>query len=147
MSTMTQGNVFARLDAGCAAVSGSARWTGRGLSAAVILFLAFDSLGKLLQLEPVVAGTAELGFPVSQVSGIGVLLLVCLVVYVIPRTAVLGAVLLTGYLGGAVAAQLRVQAPLFSHTFFPVYIAIGMWGGLYLREARLRALFPWHVRR
>ena len=108
----------------------------------VILFLLFDSVGKLIPVAPAVQGTIELGYPESAVRLIGVILLVCVIVYAIPNTSVLGAVLLTGYLGGAVATQLRAGNPLLTHTLFPIYIAVLMWGSLYLREDRLRALFP-----
>ena len=123
--------------------SGGALWAGRCLSALAILFLALDALGKLLEVAPVRAGTAQLGYPESVVPALGVILSLCVVAYAIPRTSVLGAVLLTGYLGGAVAAQARVGNPLVSHTLFPVYVGVLVWGGLFLREARLRGLLPW----
>lgn len=116
---------------------------GRGLSALSILFLAFDSLGKLTEAAPVVAGTARLGYPASITFTLGVILSLCVAAYAIPGSSLLGAVLLTGYLGGAVAAQARVENPLLSHTLFPVYVGVLLWGGLFLREARLRAFFPW----
>jgi len=115
---------------------------GLALSGVAILFLAFDSILKLLQLPVVLEGTAQLGYPTSVVFGIGLLLAVCLAFYVIPRTSILGAILLTGYLGGAIATHVRVGNPLFSHTLFPIYVALLIWGGLYLREERLRALVP-----
>ena len=126
--------------------SRGALWTGRGLSALAVLFLVFDSIAKLLEAAPVVAASTQLGYPASTVFPIGVILLLCVVAYVIPPTAVLGAVLLTGYLGGAVATHVRVGNPLFSHALFPLYVALFVWGGLFLREARLRALFPWRTR-
>jgi hypothetical protein len=89
-----------------------------------------------------VEGTTELGYPESVVVGIGIIELVCLVVYLIPRTTVLGAVLLTGYLGGAIASHVRIGSPLFTHVLFPIYVAALIWGGLFLREGRLRALIP-----
>ena len=125
-----------------AALSRGALWTGRGLSALAVLFLTVDSIGKLLEVPPVVAGSLELGFPASTVFPIGVILLLCVVAYVIPRTSVLGALLLTGYLGGAVATHVRVGNPLLTHTLFPIYFAFFVWGGLVLRDARLRALLP-----
>jgi DoxX-like family len=91
---------------------------------------------------PAVQGTTALGYPPQSVLWIGIMELVCLALYLVPRTAVLGAILLTGYLGGAVASQLRLEAPLLSHTLFPIYIAVILWGGLYLRERRLRGLVP-----
>ncbi|HEX5110850.1 MAG TPA: DoxX family protein [Vicinamibacterales bacterium] len=121
-------------------------WAGRGLSGVAVLFLLFDSVGKLLQLQPVIDGTIELGYPVSTVVGLGVTLLLCVIAYAVPRTSVLGAVLLTGYLGGAIATHVRVQNPLFTHVLFPVYVALFIWCGLALRDARLRAFLPWHGR-
>ena len=115
---------------------------GRLLSALAVLFLLFDSVVKVMRLAPAVEGTARLGYPESLVLGIGILELVCLVVYAIPRSAVLGAILLTGYLGGAIATHVRVGSPLFTHTVFPIYVAVLVWGGLFLREDRLRALIP-----
>lgn len=124
----------------------AALWTGRGLSALAVLFLFLDSLGKLLEVPPVVAGSQQLGYPASTVFPIGVVLLLCVAAYVIPSTSVLGAVLLTGFLGGAVATHVRVEDPLFSHTLFPTYVALFVWGGLYLRDPRVRALLPWDGR-
>jgi len=115
---------------------------GRTLTTLAALFLGVDALGKLLQLAPVVAGTAELGYPEGAVLMIGVLETFCLAAYLVPPTAVLGALLLTGYLGGAIATHLRAGNPLFSHILFPLYVAFFVWGGLFLREARLRALLP-----
>jgi hypothetical protein len=117
-----------------------ALWTGRVLCALAILFLSFDSVAKLLRLGPAVEGTKQVGYPESVVLGIGVVLLVCVVAYAIPRTAILGAVLLTGYLGGAIATHVRIGSPLFTHVLTPVYVAAVVWGGLYLRDRRLRAL-------
>jgi hypothetical protein len=131
---------------GSSAGSRGALWTGRILSTFAVLFLLFDSVGKLLEVPPVVAGTAGLGYPVATVVPLGVILLLSVVAYAIPGTSVLGAVLLTGYLGGAIATHLRVGNPLFSHTLFPVYVALVVWGGLFLRESRLRALLPWRDR-
>jgi hypothetical protein len=115
---------------------------GRILSWFAVLFLLFDSAGKLLQVQPVIDGTIQLGYPRDIVFPLGVILLSCVIVYVIPRTSVLGAVLLTGYLGGAIATHVRVESPLFSHVLFPTYVAAFVWGGLVLREERLRALLP-----
>jgi DoxX-like protein len=116
--------------------------TGNVLTALVALFLAFDTVAKVLGADAAVQGTAQLGYPTQSVLWIGLIQLTCLALYLVPRTAVLGAVLLTGYLGGAVASQLRVEAPLFSHVLFPLYTAALLWGGLYLRETRLRVLLP-----
>jgi hypothetical protein len=116
-----------------------ATWAGRILSGIAVAFLAFDSVGKLLVLPPVVEATTQLGFPAGVIFGLGVVLAACVIVHLVPRTAVLGAVLLTGYLGGAVAANVRVGNPLASHTLFPVYVAALVWGGLFLRDPRARA--------
>ena len=117
-------------------------WTGRIMSALPALFLFADGVGKLVKPAPVVEGTVQLGYPESVLVGIGIVLLACTVLYGIPRTAVFGAILLTGYLGGAIATHVRVGSPLFSHILFPVYLAVLLWGGLYLRDERLRALIP-----
>lgn len=126
-------------------VNGSrkALWTGRVLSGLAIFFMAFDSVGKVLALPPFIQGTTELGFAASAVTGLGLVELACVVLYVIPRTSVLGAILMTGWFGGAIATHLRLGSPLFSHTLFPVYVAVLVWGGLFLRNTRLRSvLFP-----
>jgi hypothetical protein len=112
------------------------------LTALVSLFLAFDTVIKVLRLAPAVQGTASLGYPAGAVLWIGLIELVCLGLYLLPRTSVLGAVVLTGYLGGAIATHVRVGSPLASHTLFPIYVALMIWGGLYLRETRLRELLP-----
>jgi hypothetical protein len=125
-----------------APVSNGRLWTGRIMSALPALFLVMDAVMKLMKPEFVVKATVQLGYPENVIFGLGIVVLVCVILYVIPRTAVLGAILLTGYLGGAVATHVRVGDPLFSHALFPVYVAILLWGGLYLREERLRALIP-----
>jgi hypothetical protein len=117
-------------------------WAGQTMSAIAVLFLLIDSVIKLVVIAPVVESFAQLGYPVSFARGIGLLELVCIVVYVVPRTSVLGAILLTGYLGGAVATHVRVGSPLFTHILFPTYVGALIWGGLVLREDRLRALIP-----
>ena len=117
--------------------------TGRVLSGLAAAFLALDSVGKLLQLKPVMQGTAQLGYSTEAVFPLGIVLLACVVIYLVPRTAVLGALLLTGYLGGAVATHVRVGNPLFTHVLTPTYFAALIWGGLMLRDARVRALAPW----
>lgn len=122
-------------------VSKKRLWTGRILSGLVGLFLLFDSITKLITIKPVVDGMHQLGYPVPLAPVIGSILLICIVLYVIPRSAPLGAILLTGYLGGAVASQLRIGMPLFSYTLAPIYVAALAWGGLYLRDSRVRALF------
>ncbi|HEX9986560.1 MAG TPA: DoxX family protein [Thermoanaerobaculia bacterium] len=123
-------------------VSRGQAWTGRVLSALGVLFLLFDAIGKLMQPVPVVEGTAQLGWPVTVLLSLGIVQLVCLIAYLIPRTSVLGAILWTGYLGGAVATHVRIGNPLFSHILFPTYIAALLWVGLWLRDRRLRALLP-----
>ena len=115
-------------------------WAGRILSGLAVLFLLFDSLIKVMKLPPAVEGTVALGYPATVVRGIGIIQLICLVLYVIPRTSVLGAILLTGYLGGAIATHVRVGSPLLTHVLFPIYVAALIWGGLYLRDARVRTL-------
>ena len=125
-------------------------WTGRILSILAILFLLMDAVMKLAKPEMVLDINKKLGYPESALVPIGVVLLVCTVLYAIPRTAVLGAILLTGYLGGAVATQVRVSSPATNQGFggeafniiFPFIIAAFIWGGVYLRERRLRALLP-----
>lgn len=122
-------------------ISNKTLWIGRVLSGLAVLFLLFDGVMKFfmdkLPPEALEAGAA-LQWPVELMPTVGTILLTCLLLYVIPRTAILGAVLLTGYLGGAVASHIRVSNPLFSHTLFPIYIAILIWLGLYLRDARLK---------
>ena len=115
---------------------------GRVLSGLAVAFLAFDSLGKLLRVQPVIEGTVSLGYPVTVIFPLGVTLLACVLLYVVPRTAVLGALLLTAYLGGAVATHVRVGDPLFTHVLAPTYFAAMLWGGLMLRDRRLRAFLP-----
>src|SRR6266852_4419558 len=109
-------------------------WAGRIISGLAVLFLLVDGAMKVAKAQVAVQGSIELGYPASVVPGIGVLLIVCTLLYVIPRTAILGAVLLTGYLGGAVATQVRVGNPLFTHVLFAVYVGVMIWGGLYLRD-------------
>ena len=122
-------------------VTNMTRWVGRIVSALPALFLIFDGVIKVLQLAPAVEATTQLGYPEHVVLGIGILELSCLAVYVIPRTSVLGAILLTGYLGGALATQVRVDAELFP-LVFPIMMGLLLWGGLYVRDDRLRVLIP-----
>ena len=124
------------------AISKKARWAGRVISALPVLFLLMDAIMKLIKLAPVVEATVKIGWPESLIIPLGIVLLVCTLLYVIPSTSVLGAILLTGYLGGAVATHLRIGDPLFTHVLFPVYLGVLLWLGLYLRDARLRALVP-----
>jgi hypothetical protein len=114
-------------------------WVGRVLSALMVLFMLFDGGIKILKLGPAVEGTVRLGYPVSTIQPIGIIALICVILYAIPRTTILGAILLTGYLGGATATQVRLQDPWF---FFPVVIGILIWAGIYFRDERLRQLIP-----
>jgi hypothetical protein len=129
-----------------AAESRAALWTGRVLSAIAVLFLGMDATLKLLVLAPAVKGTTELGYDAGVLFPLGLLQLACLALYLVPRTAPLGALLWTGYLGGAVATHVRVGNPLFSHILFPVYVATFLWLGLWLRDARLRTIFPFRAK-
>ncbi len=122
-------------------VSKAALWTGYIMSVLPALFLLMDGVMKLPKPEFVVKATVELGYPESVIVGLGIVLLTCTVLYLIPRTAVLGAILLTGYLGGAVASHLRHGDGAFP-VLFPVIFGALLWGGLVLRDARLRALLP-----
>jgi hypothetical protein len=130
------------LDTQSAAVSRRALWSARVLSALVALFLLFDAVGHMAKPAPVVDAFVRLGYPLSASLKIGIIELLCLVAYLIPRTEVLGAVLLTGVLGGAIATHLRVGSPLFEAYIFPVLVGLFVWGALWLRDVRLQALFP-----
>ena len=121
-------------------VSRAASRTGTVLTMLLTAFMIFDAVPKILQLPFVVEATEAMGFAASAVPVIGTVLAVCLALYLVPRTAILGAVLLTGYLGGAVCAQLRIEAPLFSTMLFPVYFGVVVWVALYLRSPQLRKL-------
>ena len=125
-----------------AGISKGQLWTGRIFSGLVILLLLADSIGKFVKPPAVVEGTVKLGYPESVILKLVVILLISTVLYAIPRTAMLGAILLTGYLGGAVATHTRVSDPLFSHVLFPVYLGILLWAGLWLRDLRFRELLP-----
>jgi hypothetical protein len=127
--------------------SRAARWTGRILSTIIVLMLGLDAVMKLLQVAPVLAASAELGYSAHAVFGIGVVLALCVALYVIPRTSLLGAVLLTGYLGGAIATHVRAGHPLWTHTLFPIYVAVVIWGGLVLRDGRVRGILKACFRR
>ena len=117
-------------------------WTGRIVSALVIVLMLFDAGIKVLRLPAAVEGTIQVGYPASVVLPIGLVLLVCVVLYAIPRTSILGAILLTGYLGGAVATNVRISSPLLSYGLLPAYVGVLAWGGLFLRDERLRQLIP-----
>jgi hypothetical protein len=125
-----------------AAHSKAALRTGWTFSGLVIAFMLFDSIIKLIKIEPVVQSFQQLGYPDSIARTIGIMELAITILYAIPRTALFGAVLLMGVLGGAIASHARLGDPLFSHTLFGVYLGIVAWGGLWLRDERLRTLFP-----
>jgi len=124
-------------------ISKKSIWIGRILSGLAVLFLLFDGITKFfmdkLPPEALEAGAA-LQWPIELMPTVGTILLVCTLLYIIPRTSVLGAILLTGYLGGAIASHVRVSNPLFSHTLFPIYVAVFIWLGLFLRDSRVRNL-------
>lgn len=136
MSTISTGSVSNHDRAGRQVRSRAAK-VGIVISALVTAFLVFDAAGKLAGVPQVKEGTAALGFPTGQALVMGTVLAVCVVVYVIPRTAVLGALGITAYLGGAVTANMRIEAPLFSHTLFAVYLGVLMWIGLAMRRPQL----------
>jgi hypothetical protein len=115
---------------------------GWALSILTIAFMLFDAAGKLALESHVVDATTKIGYPVDAIRPIGVVALLCTILYAVPRTAILGAVLLTGFYGGAVASKVRIEDPLFSSILFGVYFGLIAWGGLYLRDERLRSLFP-----
>jgi DoxX-like protein len=114
-------------------------WAGRVLSALAVVFLAFDGGIKLMRVPAVLDATVQLGFPLGSIVPIGLTLLVCTLIYAIPRTSVVGSVLLTGYLGGAVAAQVRAGNPTFEKVF-PIIVGTVVWAGVFLRDRRVRAL-------
>ena len=116
-------------------------WTGRIISALPVLFLLMDGVMKLFKPRVVVEATVQLGYPESVILGLGIVLITCTVLYIIPPTSVLGAILLTGYLGGAVATHVRVGEGLFP-VLFPVIVGVLVWGGLWLRDVRVRTLIP-----
>ncbi len=119
-------------------------WTGRALSALFVLFMLGASIApKFFVRDVAEQSLVAIGWPTEYVILIGVIELVCVALYVFPKTSFAGAVLMTGLLGGAISANLRADMPLFSHTLFSIYLALFMWGGLWLRDPALRALFPW----
>lgn len=123
-------------------LSGTAIWSGRIISGLVTAFMIFDGTIHIMKPAPVVQGFAQLGFPIRLAVPLGVVSLACALLYAIPQTSILGAILLTGYLGGAVAVQVPTQNPFFGEVIFPVYIGIFVWGGIYLRDERVRRLIP-----
>ncbi|MBX2970933.1 MAG: DoxX family protein [Cyclobacteriaceae bacterium] len=123
-------------------ISKARLWTSRVMAVLVILFMLFDSIFKFFPNKEAIEGTLELGFSMHHLPILGALGFISNVLYTIPRTSVFGAVLLTGYFGGAIATHVRMDNPLFSHTLFPVYLTILAWGALWLRVDLLRQLFP-----
>jgi len=123
-------------------MSKKAIWSGRILSALVVAFLGLDAITHIIQPESAVKATEQIGFPVSALAPLGIIQLLCLVLYLVPRTAILGAVLWTGYLGGAVATLVHVGAPA-GQLAFPLVFAIALWGSLALRDGRVRQLARW----
>ena len=122
------------------AVSKGRLWTARIMGGLVIAFMLMDSIFKLIPNETVTAGTVELGYQAHHIPILGVLGFISIVLFTIPRTQILGAILLTGYFGGAIATHVRLDNPLFSHILFPVYLAVLAWGSLWLKNERLRQL-------
>jgi hypothetical protein len=125
-----------------APLAGKWVWTGRIFTGFIVAFLLMDGVIKLLTIQPVLDSFAQLGYPARYAVTIGVIELLCVILYAVPRTAILGAILLTALLGGGISTHIRVESPLFSHTLFGVYLGLIAWAGLYLREPRLRALIP-----
>ena len=138
MATTTKAIQLNMRDQVASAISNRTIWVGRIISALPVLFLLIDGIMKLVKPRVVVDATVQLGYPESVIAGIGIVLLACTILYLIPRTAVLGAILLTGYLGGAVATHVRISGPLFN-IIFPVILGAMLWGGLYLRDHRVRS--------
>ena len=130
------------LVSGGAGISEARLWAGRIMSGLAVLFLLWDGVMKLLKPAMVVKATRELGYPESDIVGIGAVLLACTLLYIFPRTSILGAILLTGYLGGAIASQVRAQASWFNVVFAFVFACL-VWGGLWLRDIRVRNFLPY----
>ena len=125
-------------------ISTRALWAGRIMSGLIVLFMIFDGVIKLPPLDIVTQTMTEIGWPadVGTARLLGIIGLVATALYALPRTSFLGAILLTAYFGGAIATHVRIGNPLFSHTFFGIYLGLLLWGGLWLRDPRLRALLP-----
>ena len=123
-------------------ISKSKLWTGRIFSSLVVLFLSFDIVIHLLKPQPVIDSFNQLGLPLNLSIPIAIIALFCVILYAIPKTSILGAILLTGYLGGAVLTNLRAGTSLFGNVLFPVYFGFFVWGGLYLRDQSLQKLVP-----
>jgi len=128
-----------------AAASKPARWLGRLLSGLVIIFLLFDGAIKLVPWPVVTESMDRIGYGSSETlaRSLGFITIVCTILYAVPPTSILGAILLTGYLGGAMASHLRIGSPLFTHILFGFYLGLMLWGGLWLRDGTLRTLIPW----
>jgi hypothetical protein len=137
---MTISNVLTHTGIASPDRSNKVVWTGRVLSGIAVLFLAFDAGMKVLALPQAVEGTVALGYPAGVLVPLGIIQVILLALYLIPRTAPLGAILWTGYLGGAIATHVRAGNPLFTHVLFPIYVAALLWAGLWLRDRRVRAL-------
>ena len=129
-------------DTSSASVSEKKVIIGRIMSGIAVLFMLFDSITKILKTPQVMQASVKLGYPENTIPIIGLILLVLTIIYIIPRTSIFGAILLTGYLGGAVASNLRIMNPLFSNTLFPIYFAILVWGGIYLRDNFISQFVP-----
>ena len=127
---------------GSAGVSKGRKVTGWVVTVLIAAFMLLDAAMKLVKPAPVIQAFARTGWPVALSVPLGVILLVSTVLYLIPRTEILGAILLTGYLGGAVATNMRLENPLFSHTLFPVYFGVMVWGALWLRDRKVEGLIP-----
>lgn len=125
-------------------ISPKARLAGRIVSGLVVVFLAFDAITHIANIEPVRDAFAELGVPADLAVTSGIVMLVCLAFYIVPATSIVGAILLTGYLGGAATVNLMNDKPLVSTTLFSIYVGVAAWTGLYLRDARVRAIVPLH---
>ncbi|QIG95215.1 MULTISPECIES: DoxX family protein [unclassified Bradyrhizobium] len=127
-----------------AEISKPARITGRVMSGVVVLFLLFDGAIKLVPLSVVTETMDKMGYGASDTlaRSLGIITIVCTLLYSVPPTSILGAILLTGYLGGAIASHVRIDSPLFTHTLFGLYLGLMVWGGLYLRDGNLRAMLP-----
>jgi DoxX-like family len=117
-------------------------WSGWIMSGLVVAFMLFDGGIKMVPFDIVITTSEQMGIPGSLARPLGVIGLACTILYAVPRTSVLGAILLTGYMGGAIASHLRLGDPFFTHTLFGVYLGLLAWAGLYLRNERLRALIP-----
>jgi len=118
------------------------QWAGWGMTGLMIVFFLFDGVSKLVLEQHVVEATTKIGYPLDVIRPLGIIGLACTMLYAIPRTSILGAILLTGYLGGAIASKVRIEDPLFSSVLFGVYFGILVWVGLYLRDEQLRSLIP-----